>query len=57
MADSLTFTGWPKGVVGDIARDTTQRPKQLRMKAQDTITHESTVGGNNERKNLKQRIR
>lgn len=41
---------YPKGVVGDIARDTTQRPAKLRLKASTSMSHESTVGGNGERK-------
>lgn len=41
---------YPKGVIGDIARDTTQRPAKLRLKATSSMSHESTVGGNGERK-------
>lgn len=47
MADNLT--GWPKGVVGDIARDTTNRPPHLRLKATSTVAPQTTIGTNGER--------
>lgn len=50
MAESLVYNGVPKGVVGNIARDTTNRPAKLRLRATDTVTHESTIGTNGERR-------
>jgi hypothetical protein len=50
MADSRTFNGFPKPPVGDIARDTTTRPSKLRLHATTSMSNESTVGGNGERK-------
>lgn len=50
MAESLVYTGFPKSVVGNIARDTTNRPAKLRLRVTDSITHESTIGTNGERR-------
>lgn len=33
MAETYSLTGWPKGVIGNNARDTTNRPPKLRLKA------------------------
>ena len=48
--DSRTFNGYPKGVISDMARDTTNRPSKLRLKVTNTMRNDSTVGGNGERK-------
>ena len=48
--DNRTLTGWPKAVVGDIARDTTTRPATLRLHATSDMSYESTIGRNGERK-------
>lgn len=44
------YTGFPKGVVGNIARDTTTRPSKLRLRATTFSGTNSTRGGNGERK-------
>jgi hypothetical protein len=48
----IQFNGLPKGVVGTIARDTTERPSSLKLKAPNTFFRDSTVksGGANSRK-------
>ena len=48
--DNRTLTGWPKAVVGDIARDTTTRPAKLRLHATSDMNALSQSGGNGERK-------
>lgn len=48
MADGLR--GWPKVVVGNMARDTTNRPQKLRLKATTDTAPNTTIGGNGERK-------
>lgn len=55
MSDQRTVSGFPKAVVGDIARDTTNRPAHLRLKATDTFSPQPTAGGNGERKARKGR--
>ncbi len=57
MADEREFNGLPKQVVGDIARDTTNRPSNLRLKAQEHIKWERTAGTNGERKSNTKRVR
>lgn len=42
MAD-LQFNGLPKGVVGKYGRDTTDRPKKLKLKAPKLQAQESTI--------------
>lgn len=49
--------GFPKGVVGTIARDTTKRPGKLRLKAPTFQGYQTTVGTNGERKSATKRVR
>lgn len=49
--------GFPKGVVGTIARDTTNRPSKLRLKADTFQGYQTTVGTNGERKSATRRVR
>lgn len=43
MASPCEFTGLPKGVVGRLGRDTTDRPAKLRLKAPRPSAAESTL--------------
>lgn len=47
--------GFPKGVVGTIARDSTNRPGKLRLKATTFSGYQTTVGTNGERKSSTKR--
>ena len=51
------LTGFPKGVVGTIARDTTNRPGKLRLKAPTFQGYQTTVGTNGERGSSTKRAR
>lgn len=48
----VQFNGLPKGVVGTIARDTTERPSSLKLKAPNTFFRDPAIksGGVNSRK-------
>lgn len=44
-----TYTKFPKGVVGDMARDRVERPRNLQLKATVTFELEPTMRSSNAR--------
>lgn len=52
MASPLQFNGLPKCKPGDIARDTIERPKALRLKMPRPMAAESTVQSTGGRKSI-----
>lgn len=51
------YTGWPKAVVGTIARNKTNRPGKLRLRASTFSGYQSTRAGGGDRKSSSHRVR